>query len=117
MFTLPRALGSTRQGTGRIPRYMAILASVAAAATVGTALAAPAAEAAPYLGGGEARRAIGTQLHRHATYGAVTGSLRANCYRARRNVVRCSISFQDFDGDYWCGAAEVRETYSSYYFR
>ena len=47
----------------------------------------------------------------------MTGSLQASCYRVRRNVVECAISFQDFDGDYWCGTANVRETYSSYYFR
>jgi hypothetical protein len=97
-----------------LPRRLIGVAAVALALAT-TALVAPAAEAAPYLGGGEARAALGRALHRDSQYGAVTGSLRASCYRHRINVIRCpAISFQDLDGDYWCGPAAVRETYTSY---
>jgi hypothetical protein len=85
-----------------------------AAALATTCAIAPAAEAAPYLGGGEARQALGRALHRDSTYGAVTGTLRARCYRVQRSFVRCYIAFQDLDGDYWCGPAAVRETWTSY---
>jgi hypothetical protein len=85
-----------------------------ATALAATGAMAPVAEASPYLGGGEARQALGRALHRDSTYGAVTGSLRAQCYRVQRNFVRCYIAFQDLDGDYWCGPASVRETRTSY---
>jgi hypothetical protein len=45
------------------------------------------------------------------------GSLAARCSRARLNVVRCYIAFRDVDGDYWCGPASVRETYTRYRYR
>lgn len=106
---MTRELGATM----RLPRrLLCIVCAVVAAATA--TVAAPAAEAAPYLGGGEARAALGRILSRDFEYGTVSGSLRASCYRARINVVRCGISFQDLDGDYWCGPAAIRETYSSY---
>ena len=83
-----------------------------------TAIATPAsAEAAPWLSASEARREIGKTLHRHAKWGAVTGSLRARCYGERRNIVRCAISFEDWDGYFSCGTARVRETYARYYVR
>jgi hypothetical protein len=96
-----------------LPRRL-ICVAVLALAVATAAFVAPAAQAAPYLGGGEARAALGRALHRDSQYGAVTGSLRARCYRARINVIRCAISFQDLDGDYWCGPASVRETSTSY---
>jgi hypothetical protein len=110
--------------TGRLaskmltPRRQLCLIGLVLAFATTAALSAPAAQAAPYLGGGEARQALGRALHRSATYGAVTGSLGARCYRARRNVIRCyRVVFQDLDGDWWCGIAAVRETYSSYRYR
>lgn len=106
---MTRTLGAT---TPLLRRGLCLAALAVGLATA--AVTAPAAEAAPYLGGGEARQALGRALHRDSTYGAVTGSLRADCYRARINLIRCGISFQDLDGDYWCGPASVRETYTSY---
>jgi hypothetical protein len=85
---------------------------MAVATTAG--LAASSAEAAPYLDRGEARQALGRALHRNFEYGVVTGTLRARCYRARRNLIRCYIAFVDRDRDVWCGTASVRETYTSY---
>lgn len=94
-----------------------LILPLVALALVVSVLAAPAAQAAPWLSGSEARREIGASLHRKARYGAVTGSLRAECYGTASNRVRCYISFEDWDGDYWCGTASVRETYSGYYIR
>lgn len=99
-----------------LPRRVLCIAALAVALAAAV-IVAPAAQAAPYLGGGEARQALGRALHRDSAYGAVTGSLRARCYRVRVNIVRCYVAFQDLDGDYWCGPASVRETYSSYLYR
>jgi hypothetical protein len=68
------------------------------------------AEAAPYLGIGEAQGALGRELHRSFEYGAETGSLLAYCGRRSRALVRCDILFSDWDGDAWCGTAKIRET-------
>jgi hypothetical protein len=95
-------------------RHMLCLAGVIMVLATTAGLAASSAEAAPYLGRGEARQALGRALHRNFEYGVVTGTLRARCYRARRNLIRCYIAFMDRDRDVWCGAASVRETYTSY---
>ena len=85
-------------------RYIALLA------VVGSALMVPAtANAAPYLGSGEARQYIGRELHQNFDYLIETGTLRARCYRVKRNQMRCAIGFYDTDGDYWCGYAGVAE--------
>jgi hypothetical protein len=109
---MTRTLGATAPRPRRLPCVAALALALATAA-----MTAPTAEAAPYLGGGEARQMLGRFLHRDFSYPPVTGSLAARCRRARVNVVRCYIAFQDVDGDYWCGPASVRETYTSYRYR
>jgi hypothetical protein len=87
---------------------------------VGAALAAvPAApaEAAPYLRIGEAKSALGRELHRSFEYGARTGSLLAFCGRRARHVVRCDVLFEDLDGDAWCGGARIIERCTYYVIR
>jgi hypothetical protein len=90
------------------------LAVLALALLLPTALPAQA-QAGPYLGIGEAKSALGRQLHRSFKYGVETGSLLAYCSKRSRSVVRCDVLFTDWDGDAWCGGARVRETWRSYY--
>jgi hypothetical protein len=79
------------------------------------------AQASGYLGGGEARRAIGRELHGPLiSYWVETGSLRASCWRVRSDWVRCIIRFSGtvkahidarrvVYGDHWCGPAGVKK--------
>ena len=72
------------------------------------------ADAAPYLGYGEASRALGKQLHRSFKYGATSGSLYTDCWRLAINRVNCHMSFNDDYGDPWCGVGRVRENWAYY---
>jgi hypothetical protein len=93
---------------------------IVAIAALGIALLVPSvapaqAQVGPDLGIGEAKSALGRELHRSFKYGAETGSLLAYCSNRSRSLVRCDVLFTDWDGDQWCGGARVRETRRSYY--
>jgi hypothetical protein len=78
------------------------------------AFAGPAEAAVPYLGYGEAARVIGRNLHRTWDTGAVTGSLDTDCWRRARNKISCHVSFEDYDGVFWCGTIHVTENRAYY---
>lgn len=82
------------------------------------ALVGPAQAEAPYLGIGEAKSALGRQLHRSFEPGVRTGSMLAFCgHHGRRDVVRCDVLLTGWDGYAWCGGARVRKTRAHYYSR
>ena len=72
---------------------------VIVAMLAGLVVPAASAQATPYLGIGEAKRALGAELHRSFKYGAQRGSMLAFCGRRAWNVVRCDLLFTDLDGD------------------
>ena len=90
--------------------------NVAAVAVVAALLAAaPAtAQAAQWLGLGEAARQIGRSLHDKYS-NIATGSLDATCWRLATNRVRCYFEYGDQAGNWYCGRGTVRETPRSYF--
>ncbi len=61
-----------------------------------------------HLGIGEAKSALGRQLHRSFRPGVETGSMIAYCGHRARHVVSCDVLFTGWDGYAWCGGACIR---------
>jgi hypothetical protein len=91
----------------------------AGCAALALTVAVPAvAQAAPYLGNGEACRVAGSAIHKEWT-GIVPGSGRCGIQRhpTRSNIVMVSMRYATYRAGRWITTLSIRETRDHYYWR
>lgn len=91
-----------------------IIVTLCVAAVVIAAVPAGA-HAFPYLGSGEAAKAVGQRLHSEWN-NIRRGSLRATCpaLPGKPNLRRCYYSYRTTASARWCGSMSVRELWDRY---